>query len=87
MLCVCSALGVKDFGVCTVTPWGMANPTQVPAHNHSCGLFPQGGCETVASQLCGSPASIRASYVDEMASPPGTSAAICLGGVQSQAWW
>ena len=23
-----SALGVKDFGVCIVTPWGMANPMQ-----------------------------------------------------------
>ena len=23
-----SALGVKDFGVCTGIPWGMANPMQ-----------------------------------------------------------
>ena len=39
-------------------------------HSHSCGLFPQGGClGKLTSQLCGSPASIRASYVDEMTLP------------------
>ena len=65
-----SALGVKDFGVCILTLWGMVNPIQT--HPQSLlWTLPAGRLpwERVTSQLCGSPASIRASYVDEMTLP------------------